>query len=44
MKFLKGVLVGSMFCAGTIIMYKEGIFDTNKVMKKCKKFVKKMGI
>ncbi len=44
MKFLKGVLVGSMFCAGTMIMYKEGLFDCNKVMKKCKKIAKKMKI
>lgn len=44
MKFFKGVLVGTMFVAGTAIMYKEGMFNTNKVLKKGKKLVKKLGI
>lgn len=44
MKFLKGMLVGSMFWAGTAIMYKEGIFDKSKTFKKSKKIMKKMGI
>ena len=44
MKFFKGVLVGSMFWAGTAILYKEGMFNTTKTLKKGKKLVKKLGI
>lgn len=44
MKFFKGVLVGSMFLAGTAIMYKEGIFDKSKTLKKGKRMMKKIGI
>lgn len=44
MKFFKGVLVGGMFVAGTAIMYKEGMFNTSKAIKKGKKVAKKLGI
>lgn len=44
MKFFKGIVVGSMFWAGTAIMYKEGIFDKSKALKKGKKVIKKIGI
>lgn len=44
MKFFKGVIVSSMFWAGTAIMYKEGIFNKSKTFKKGKKFIKRMGI
>lgn len=44
MKFFKGVIVSSMFWAGTAIMYKEGIFNKSKMFKKGKRFVKRMGI
>ncbi len=44
MKFFKGVIVGSMFWAGTAIMYKEGVFDKSKTLKKGRKFIKKLGI
>lgn len=44
MKFFKGVLVGSMFMAGTAIMYKEGMFNKNKTLKKGKKLAKRIGI
>ena len=44
MKFFKGVIVSSMFWAGTAIMYKEGIFDKSRALKKGKKFMKKIGM
>ena len=44
MKFFKGVIVSSMFWAGTAIMYKEGIFDKSKTFKKGRRFIKRMGI
>lgn len=44
MKFFKGILVGSMFWAGTAIMYKEGMFNKSKALKKGKKLAKRIGI
>lgn len=44
MRFFKGVLVGTMFAAGTAIMYKEGMFNGSKIIKKGKKIAKKMGV
>lgn len=43
MKFFKGILVGTMFAAGTAIMYKEGMLNGSKFMKKGKKIAKKIG-
>lgn len=44
MKFFKGLLAGTMFTVGTAIMYKEGMLDGGKFIKKGRKIVKKMGI
>lgn len=44
MKFIKGVIVGSMFCTGAVIMYKEGMLNKKKAIKSGKKLVKKLGI
>ena len=44
MKFFKGVVVSTMFWAGTAIMYKEGILGKSKTFKKGKRFIKRMGI
>lgn len=44
MKFFKGVIVGSMFFAGTAIMYKEGVFNKSRTLKKGKKMIKRLGI
>lgn len=47
MKFFKGILAGSMFCAGAVILYKEGMFNKltkMKQMKKGRKLIKKLGI
>ena len=44
MKFFKGVIVSSMFWAGTAIMYKEGVFSKSKAFKKGKRLIKRMRI
>ena len=45
MKFTKGLLMGGLLATGIIMMYNDtDILNTNKMMKKGKKFVKKMGI
>lgn len=43
MKFMKGVVVGTILTAGTMMMYSEGIDDNKKkMMKKGKQIVRKM--
>lgn len=45
MKFTKGLLMGGLLATGIIMMYNDtDILNKNKMMKKGKKFVKKMGI
>ena len=42
MNFMKGVMVGSIITAGTIMMYSDEVMDNKKKMlKKGKQFVKK---
>ena len=45
MKFMKGVLIGTLITAGTMMMYSEGV-DTNKkkMIKKGKQLARKMRI
>lgn len=43
MNFMKGVMIGSIITAGTMMMYSEGIDSSKKmIMKKGKQFAKKM--
>lgn len=43
MNFMKGVMVGTIITAGTMMMYSEGIDSSKKmIMKKGKQFAKKM--
>lgn len=43
MSFVKGVVIGSLITAGTMMMYSEGIDDNKKkIMKKGKQIVRKM--
>lgn len=43
MKFIKGVMIGSLVSAGAIWMFSEASnIDTKKMMKKGKKFIKNM--
>lgn len=44
MKFFKGMLVGTMFVTGTAIMYKEGLLNRGKMIKKGKKIARRIGI
>ena len=45
MRFMRGVVIGSILIAGAMMICSEGV-DTNKkkMMKKGKQFAKKMGI
>ena len=43
MSFIKGVMIGSIITAGTMMIYSDGIDENKKKMlKKGKQFVKKM--
>lgn len=45
MKFIKGMLIGSIVSAGIVIAYTETMGqDKKKMMKKGKQMIKKMGI
>jgi len=45
MKFIKGVIVGSVACASIAMWYSDGMYMNKKrMMKKGKQFVRKMGI
>ena len=43
MSFMKGVMIGSLITAGTMMMYSEGIDESKKkMMKKGKQIARKM--
>ena len=43
MSFMKGVMIGTLITAGTMIMYSEGIDESKKkMMRKGKQIAKKM--
>ena len=43
MNFMKGVMIGSLITAGTMMMYSEGIDESKKkMMKKGKQIARKM--
>lgn len=45
MKFVKGMVMGTLISAGVVMLYNEkNTMKKNKMMKKGKQFVKKMGI
>ena len=45
MKFTKGLLVGGLIATGILMMYSDtNMMNKNKMMKKGKKFAKKVGI
>lgn len=45
MKFTKGLLIGGLVTTGLIIMYNDtNMKNKNKMIKKGRQFVKKMGI
>lgn len=45
MKFVKGMLIGTIISAGVVMLYNENMgMNKRKMIKKGKQFVKKMGI
>lgn len=45
MKFVKGMVMGTIISAGVMMMYNDGMGrNKNKMIKKGKQFAKKMGI
>ena len=45
MKFTKGLLVGGLITTGIIMLYNDtNMMNKNKMVKKGRQFVKKMGI
>lgn len=45
MKFVKGFVIGGLVTTGMVMLMQDGnMINTNKMMKKGKKFAKKMGI
>lgn len=45
MKFVKGMVMGTLISAGVVMMYNErNSMKKNKMIKKGKQFIKKMGI
>ena len=45
MKFVKGMIMGTLISAGVVMLYNEkNMMKKNKMMKKGKQFMKKMGI
>ena len=44
MKFVKGILIGTVISAGVALMYSESSMNKRKVMKKGRKIAKKIGI
>lgn len=45
MKFVKGMVMGTLLSAGVVMLYNEkSNMKKNKMMKKGKQFIKKMGI
>lgn len=44
MKFIKGMVTGMVICAGAAAIYAEYSMGPNKMMKKGKKMMKKLGI
>ena len=45
MKFVKGIVIGSMLTAGAYMLYSDNMeMNRKKVMKKGRKLMKKMGM
>ena len=45
MKFLNGIMIGSLITAGAMFLYSENIDDSKrKMVKKSKQFARKIGL
>lgn len=43
MKFMKGMLVGTVIAAGALMMYADGMVNKKRIMKRGRQIAKKMG-
>jgi len=43
MKFVKGMLIGSVIAAGALMMYADGMVNRKRVMKRGRQIAKKIG-
>lgn len=43
MKFVKGMLIGTMVAAGMAMMYNDGMMNKKRIMRRGKKLAKKLG-
>ena len=44
MKFVKGMIIGSMVAIGATMMWSEGMMNKRKIMRKGRQIAKKMGM
>ncbi len=44
MKLVKGIIIGSAVTAAAYMMCSEGMINTRKMMKQCRKWASKMGM
>ena len=43
MKFVKGMLIGTMITAGALMMYSDGMVNKKRIMKRGRQIAKKIG-
>lgn len=43
MKFVKGMLIGTMIASGVAMMYTDGMMNRKKIMKRGRQIAKKIG-
>jgi len=43
MKFVKGMIIGTMVAAGVAMMYNDGMMNKKRMMKRGKQLAKKLG-
>lgn len=44
MKFVKGIVVGTAVATVVGMMYSEGMMNKKKIVKKCRRIAKRMGM
>ena len=43
MKFVKGMLIGTVITAGALMMYSDGMVNKKRIMKRGRQIAKKIG-
>ena len=43
MKFIKGMVVGTMITTGMLMMYNDGMMNKKRIMRRGRKIAKKIG-